>query len=122
MPSLNAAAQNFMAVASGNITPTGELSIRAGATVLATHTLTGFSEPVNGVVTANAIADVLNTGNGVPTNATLSQSGRVLTLSVGLPGSNAEVIIGETEDETLPEYVVNGTSKITSLTITYPAS
>lgn len=114
MPSLNTAARNFMVEAAADIAPTGTLQILAGATVLASHTLADSGAASSGVVTANAIADAAIAASGTATSATLSQSGRVLTLSIGTSG--AEVIV-----PTL-SYVSGGTSEITSLTITYPAS
>ena len=114
MPSLNAAARNHMATAAGNIAPTGTLEIRAGATVLATHTLTGFGAASNGVVTANAIANATIAASGTATTAVLAQDGREVTLTVGTSG--AEVILSSLN------YVAGGNSIVNSLTITYPAS
>ena len=114
MPGLNTAARNAMATAAGAIAPVGTLQIRAGATVLASHTLAGFGAAASGVVTANAIANATIAASGTATTAVLSEAGRELTLTVGT--SNAEVILSSLS------YVAGGTSTINSLAITYPAS
>lgn len=115
MPSLNTAARNHMADAIVSGFSTATLTILAGATALATHTLTGLTNS-NGVVTAAAIADatIAGTGTSTATGATLTMADRTLTLSVGTSGT--EVIV-----PTL-SYTQGGTSSINSLTITYPAS
>ena len=94
---------------------TSSLVILAGATPLATHSVPSMTNS-NGAVTAGAIADDTIDSTGTATSATLTQAGRVLTLSVGLTGSGAEVILSSLS------YVAGGTSSITSLVITYPAS
>lgn len=113
MPSLNPAARNHMADAIVSGFSTATLTILAGATALATHTLTSLTNS-GGVVTAAAIANDTIDATGTATSATLTQAGRTLTLSIGT--SSAEVIV-----PTL-SYVAGGTSSINSLTITYPAS
>lgn len=114
MPTLNATARNFMADAIDDMIGTGTLTIKAGATVLATHTLAGFGAASSGVITANAIADATIAASGTANSAEITLSGRTLTLSVGTTGT--EVIVSNTS------YVAGGTSQITSVTITYPAS
>jgi hypothetical protein len=114
MPTLNAAARNSMATAAGALAAGGTLQIRAGATVLATHTMTGFGSPTNGVIAANAIADVTIAATGTANTAVLIEAGREVTLTLGTSG--AEVIVSSTS------YVAGGTSTINSVTITYPAS
>lgn len=113
MPSLNTAARNHMADAIVSGWSTATLTILAGATALATHTLTGLTNS-GGVVTAAAIPNDTIDASGTATSVTLTQAGRTLTLSIGTSG--AEVIV-----PTL-SYVAGGTSSINSLTITYPAS
>ncbi len=113
MPSLNTAARNHMADAIVSGFSTATLTILAGATALATHTLTGLTNS-NGVVTAAAIANDTIDASGTATSVTLTQAGRTLTLSIGTSGT--EVIV-----PTL-SYVAGGTSSINSLAITYPAS
>lgn len=114
MPSLNTTARNFMADAIDDMIGTGTLTIKAGATVLATHTLAGFGAASSGVITANAIADATIANSGTADSADVSLSSRTLTLSIGTSG--AEVIVPSLS------YVAGGTSQITSFTITYPAS
>lgn len=114
MPSLNSTARNYMADSVGTGFGTATLTILAGATTLATHTLTGFGAAVNGVITANAIASANIAASGTANSATLTQSGRTLTLSVGTSGT--EVVVSSTS------YVAGGASSVTSLTITYPAA
>ena len=77
------------------------------------------------VATAGAIAPATNTASGRATSVTMTESGRVLTLSIGIEGSGAEVIVakrGAIPDITDLDYVEDGQSTIASLTITYPAS
>ena len=113
MPSLNSAARIHMADAIVTGFGTGTLTILAGATALATHTVPSMSNS-GGVVTAAAIADDTIDATGTATSATLTQAGRTLTLSIGTSGT--EVVVPTTS------YVAGGTSSITSLVITYPAS
>lgn len=113
MPSLNTAARNHMADAIVSGFSTATLTILAGATVLATHTLTGLTNS-NGVVTASSIDSDTIDATGTATSATLTQAGKTLTLSIGTSGT--EVIV-----PTL-SYVAGGPSTINSLAITYPAS
>lgn len=113
MPSLNTAARNHMADAIVSGFGTATLTILAGATALATHTLTGLVNS-GGVVTASAIADDTIDATGTATSVTITQAGRTLTLSIGTSGT--EVVV-----PTL-SYVAGGTSSISSLVITYPAS
>lgn len=116
MPTLNTAARDFMATASGNCCGTGTLVIYAGATALATHTMAGFGAASSGVVTANAISDVTIANSGTANSAKLIDSGRELTLTVGLSGSGAEVILSTLN------YVLGETSQVLSCVITYPSS
>lgn len=114
MPSLNTTARDYMASSISTGWSTATLTILAGGTTLATHTLAGFGAPSSGVITASAIASATIAATGTATSATLTLSGRTLTLSIGTSGT--EVVV-----PTL-SYVSGGTSSITSLTITYPAS
>lgn len=116
MPTLNAAARDFMATASGNCCAAGTLVIYDGATALATHTTAGFGTAASGVVTANAIADVTIANSGTADSAKLIDTGRELTLTVGLSGSGAEAILSSLN------YIAGTTSQVLSLTITYPSS
>lgn len=94
---------------------TATLTILAGATTLASHTLTGFGAPATGVITANAIADETIANSGTADGATLSDTAGTYTLTVGTVGSGADV-----ELSTLT-YVSGETSSINSLTVTFPA-
>ena len=114
MPSLNAAARNSMATAAGTLCGSGTLQILAGATVLASHTMAGFGSPSTGVITANAIASETIAATGTADGAKIINGSQEVTLSLGLSG--AEVIVSSTS------YVSGGTSSVTSVTITYPAS
>jgi hypothetical protein len=114
MPSLNSTARNYMADSVATGWSTATLTILAGGTTLATHTLTGFGAASSGVITANAISSATIAATGTATSATLTLSGRTLTLSIGTSGT--EVVVSSTS------YVSGGTSSIISLTITYPAS
>ena len=114
MPTLNATARNTAADALAATYATATLVIYAGATVLVTHTLTGFGAAVAGVTTANAIADATIAATGTADSAKLIAGGNELTLSVGLSG--AEVNMSSLS------LTLNGTSSITALTLTMPAS
>ena len=92
---------------------TATLTIKAGATTLATHTLTGFGAPATGVITANAIADATIAASGTADSATLSDTAGTYTLTVGTSGT--DVVVSDTN------YVSGGTSTINSLTVTFPA-
>jgi hypothetical protein len=114
MPSLNSTARDYMASSISTGWSTATLTILAGGTTLATHTLAGFGAPSNGVITASAIANSTIAASGTATSATLTLSGRTLTLSIGTSGT--EVVVANLS------YVAGGTSTISSLAITYPAS
>lgn len=92
---------------------TAALVIKDGATTLATHTLTGFGAPSNGVITANAISDATIAADGTADSATISDTAGTYTLTVGLSGSDLNL-------STLT-YITGETSSITSLTVTFPA-
>ncbi len=94
---------------------TATLTIKAGATTLATHTLTGFGAPATGVITANAIADATIANTDTADTATLSDTAGAYTLTVGTIGSGADV-----EISTL-NFISGETSSVSSLTVTFPA-
>lgn len=94
---------------------TATLTILAGATPLATHTLTGFGAPAAGVITANAIANATIANTATADTATLSDTAGTYTLTVGTVGSGQDV-----ELSTL-SYVSGETSSVNSLTVTFPA-
>jgi len=86
------------------------LIIREGATVLATHTLAGFSAPASGVITANAIADETIAANGTADTVILSSAAGSYTLDIG-----SDVTLSTTT------YIAGETSSVNSLTVTFPA-
>lgn len=94
---------------------TATLTIKAGATTLATHTLAGFGAPSSGVITANSIASATIAASGTADSAELSDTAGTYTLTVGTTGSGADVEINDLS------YVSGGDSNITSLTVTFPA-
>jgi hypothetical protein len=94
---------------------TASLLIKVGATTVATHTLAGFGAPATGVITAAAIADQTYSSGGTISSAVLTDTAGEYTLTVGIAASGADVIF-----DTLTA-VIGGTSKINSLTVTFPA-
>ncbi len=100
---------------------TQTVTIRAGANVLAVHTLTGFvtsNNALDALATANAISDETITGAGTQTatNATISDGTRTYTLTVGVAGSGADLILS-----TLT-YINGETSSVNSLVARFRAS
>lgn len=87
------------------------LEIRAGSTVLATHTLAGFGAASNGTVTANAITDATIAANGTADNAKLIDGATEYDLTLGTSG--ADVIVSTTN------YISGETSSVNSLAITF---
>jgi len=92
---------------------TATLTILAGATTLATHTLAGFGAPSTGVITANAIADATIAATGTADSATLSDASGTYTLTLGTSGT--DVIVSTTN------YISGETSSVNSLVVTFPA-
>jgi len=92
---------------------TATLTIFAGVTTLATHTLAGFGAPSTGVITANAIADETIANSGTADSAELSDTAGTYTLTLGTSG--ADVVVSTTN------YIQGETSSINSLTVTFPA-
>lgn len=92
---------------------TATLTIKAGATTLATHTLSGFGAPSNGEITANAISDATIAATGTADSAELSDTAGTYTLTLGTSG--ADVIVSTTN------YISGQTSSISSMTVTFPA-
>jgi hypothetical protein len=106
-------ARNSRASDFANDYNTATLTLLAGGTTLATHTLTGFGAPATGVITANAIADETIAATGTADSATLSAAAGTYTLTVGTSGT--DVIVSNTS------YVSGGTSSVNSLQVTFPA-
>jgi hypothetical protein len=94
---------------------TATLTIKAGGTTLAVHTLTGFGAPSTGVITASAISDETIAASGTADSATLSDTSGEYALTVGVTSSGADV-----EISTLT-FISGETSSVTSLTVTFPA-
>lgn len=92
---------------------TATLTIKAGATTLATHTLAGFGAPSNGVITANAIADATIAATGTADSAELTDTSGTYALTLGTSG--ADVIVSTTN------YITGETSSVTSFSVTFPA-
>ncbi len=97
---------------------TATLDILAGANVLASHTLAGFvtsNNALDGLATANEIADEVITGTGTQTadSATITSGSRVYTLTVGTSGANLNL-------STLT-YINGETSSIDSLVVAFRA-
>lgn len=113
MATLNAAATLEQANDFAADYGTASLTVQAGATVLATHTLAGFTTANSGnnaTATADAIAD-----------ATIAASGTADT--VLLTGASGKVI-DITADVTLSttNYISGETSSVSSLVFTFSAS
>lgn len=90
------------------------LQIRAGTTVLATHTLAGFGAASGGSVTASAIADAtIGNGGGTADNAKLIDGAAEYDLTLGTSG--ADVVVSTTN------YIDGETSSINSLVVTFTA-
>ena len=94
---------------------TATLTILEGATVLATHTLAGFSAPAAGVITASAIADTTIAATGTADNAVFADTAGSYSLTVGLTGSSAEVKYGSLS------FVLGETASISGGTVDFPA-
>lgn len=123
MPQLNSAARNDMAAAAGTLC-TGNLQLLAGSTVLATHVVGPFTAGAAGVVSDSTIASATISASGTLSSAKVVNGGREVTLTVGIEGSGAEVIVakrGVNPAASDLDYELNGTSVISSVTLTYPA-
>ena len=112
MPTLNIDARDHMAAAAGSLCGSGSLILRNGATVLATHTMAGFTDTGDGVQTANAIANATPVASGLVNTAVIVNGTKQVTLTVG---AGMELVM---DDYNL---VAGGVSKVLSVTITYPA-
>jgi hypothetical protein len=92
--------------------PANAKTALSGNTVLATHTMAGFTVS-GGTVTANAIADATITATGTNTPTFI----RILVSGVAQYQEN----VGSGVTLSDPNYVENGTSKVNSLVITVPS-
>lgn len=89
------------------------VEIMDGATVLATHTLAGFGAATSGQVSANAIPDATVSNSGTADSVVISSVAGTYTLTVGLSGSGADVIIDDLN------FVQGGISKLNSLIVSF---
>lgn len=113
MATANTAARNARATDFATDFAAATLTIKAGVTTLATHTLAGFGAAATGVITANAIADATIAATGTADSAELTAGGSTYTLTVGTSGADLNV--------SSLSYVATGTSSISSLSVTFPA-
>lgn len=117
MPTLNAAATLEQATDFAADYASSTLTILAGATTLATHTVTSWTPSNNGAAgraTAGAIADATIANSGTANSATLTSGTRTITLSVGVAGSGADLILSTTN------YIAGETSSVQSLVANFP--
>ena len=124
MPSLNTAARNTMAASVGTLC-TGTLRLLAGSTTVVDHTVGPYTAGATGVVSDSTITDATVAATGTLTSAKIINGSNEVTLTVGIEGSGAEVIVakrGASPASTDLDYVAGGTSSIVSVTLTYPAS
>lgn len=88
------------------------LTVQEGATVLATHTMAGFTASnsgANGVATANAVTDAEIAQNGTADTVLLTQGLREIDIT-------SDVTLSTTN------YQVGNDSRVVSLSFTFPAS
>lgn len=93
---------------------TATVNIKAGANILASHTLAGFTfsnDSLDGLATANAIADVNITGAGVQTADSAEITNGTLTYALDIADLNL----------TTTTYVNGEPSKINSLVARFKA-
>tara|TARA_R110000782_G_scaffold71520_2_gene143418 strand:- start:1228 stop:1599 length:372 start_codon:yes stop_codon:yes gene_type:complete len=121
MATLNAAvtlqiAQNFRSQYANSI-----VSIMEGATVLVNHTVTSWTATNTGN-NGTATAVIENSGastillTGTPDTAKISSGDEIITVSVGLSGSGADLILSSLF------FIVGEVSTINSLIVTIPAT
>jgi hypothetical protein len=121
MPTLNAPATLQQAVNHNVDYSTAIIEVLLGATVLATHTASSWAASNTGndgtatATMANGGAETI-VADGTADGARMSIGGRVITLSLGLSGSGAELILSSLT------YVTGETSTVVSLVSTYPAA
>lgn len=93
---------------------TATLTFLDGTSVLVTHTLADFADPVSGSIVANAVSDETILISGDADSVTLSSTAGEYTLTTGLAGSGADVIVSGS-------FTSGETSRINSATINFPA-
>lgn len=95
--------------------PANAQAALSGNNVLATHTLPTFTRS-GGTVTAGAITDATISATGTATFFRCIVGTAQIQGSVGLSGSGADAIVNSTS------YTSGGTSQVTSMSFTMPAS
>lgn len=123
MPTLNTAARNTMAGYCGNLC-SGTLRLLSGATTVADHAVGPYTAGASGVVVDSTVADATIAATGTVNSAKIINGSNEVTLTVGIEGSGAEVIVarrGASPAASDLDYVLGGTSSISSVTLTYPA-
>ena len=123
MTVLNAAATLQIAGNFGTDYATSTIEVLAGTNVLATHSTTSWAATNTGnngtataVIANSGAATITGAGTQTATSATITDGTEVITLTVGLSGSGADLILN-----TLT-YINGETSTISSLVLTVPAS
>ena len=112
MATLDAAATLEQAADFATDYATATITVQQGATVLATHTATGFTASNsgnNGVATANAIAQETIVATGTADTVLISAAGKTIDIT-------ADVTLATTN------YVLGEPSNVSSLVFTFPAS
>jgi ABC-type Zn uptake system ZnuABC Zn-binding protein ZnuA len=89
------------------------LTIKVGATVLATHTLAGF-------VTSNSGANALATANAIP-NETIVGDGVANVVELTAAGKTYVLVIGSDITLTPNNYITGETSSVSGIVVTFPA-
>lgn len=123
MPTLNPTARNTMAGHAGNLC-SGSLLLLSGATTVATHAVGPYTAGATGVVSDSTITDATIAATGTINSAKIVNGSNEVSLTVGIEGSGAEVVVarrGATPSASDLDYVLGGTSSISSVTLTYPA-
>lgn len=123
MPTLNTAARNTMAGYCGNLC-SGTLQLLAGSTIVATHTVGPYTAGASGVVVDSSVNNAAILATGSINSAKIINGSNEVTLTVGIEGSGAEVIVarrGASPNPTDLDYALGGDSAISSVTLTYPA-
>ena len=107
----NVAAKDDMATYFSTTYGTGVLTILAGATPLAVHTLTGFGAPTAGLLTGNPVDDDTILASGTADGAELTDGTKTFVLTIGTSG--AEVNVNNLT------FVENGVSAVASVAVQY---
>ena len=100
---------------------TSTLVIRAGSTAVATHTVPSWTSTNSGNDALATAADIdeetiTGTGSQTATSATLTKGTKVYTLTLGVSGSGADLIVSTTN------FIAGEKSNVNSLIVTVRAS